>query len=310
MRTFFLLLFALLPTPLHAQEKEARISPEGRLLYANDDDWDWASSMGGKEPCGLAIYGEMSWSALDWLEEGLPEVRGMLIGEPPNIGKYLTMADLNRVRRAGPKRGYDQRAHQNNLLRDLLSGNDAPNVVILMQDSGPVRPPFSREDVEAVWSFVKRGGRLLILDDWQCYHEPMAPFLDAKRVKPRKVGPRDPMLVKAVEARVRLLGDESFKVRDRAFQELVKLGPDILPILDTVRPETLEATRRLERIQEILRPPLTILAGGDWMIAASKVLQELHPHCEIKAITRDGPKLPGAAVCIRMPKDEPTLKKP
>src|SRR5262245_1347002 len=101
MRAVALTIVLFLPASLHAQEK-ATLSKEGRLLYANDDDWDWATPQGGKEFARLSVYGRMPWSALDWMEEGLPEVRGMLVGVPPLIGDYLTMADLNRIRGAGP----------------------------------------------------------------------------------------------------------------------------------------------------------------------------------------------------------------
>src|SRR4051812_716488 len=116
-----LLLAIVLPVSAQGQEKEpARLSAEGRFLYADDDDWDWVSPLGTKTPSRLSEYGAMPWSALDWMEEGLDEVRGVVIGTLPEIGKYLTMGDLNRLRNAGPKRSYEQLAHTENVLRDLL----------------------------------------------------------------------------------------------------------------------------------------------------------------------------------------------
>jgi len=303
----FLLLSLALATlsgPALSQEKIAppfRLSTEGRLLYANDDDWDWASPLQSKEPCGLKVYGQMPWSALDWMEHGLTEVRGMLVGSPPLLGNYSTMGDLNRLRGAGPKKAYEQVEHRNNILCDLLKGKNPPNVIIFMQDCGPAAPPISAADMEAAWQFVRGGGRLVVLDDWACYHALMNPFLDKKRLTPIRVEPINPKRVKEIETRVQLLGDENFKVREKAFQELVKMGPPILPILAKIRPGTLEAERRLERIQEMLRPPNPILAGGNWMKAAREVMQEIHEKVEVKAIVRDGPMIPGAAICVRMP---------
>src|SRR5207249_2073676 len=113
-----------------------RLSAEGRFLYADDDDWDWASPLGAVKPCKLSVYGVMPWSALDWMEEGLDEVRGVFVGTPPAIGEYLTMGDLNRVRNAGPKRSYEQLAHTETVLRDLLKDSRPPNLIIMMQDNG------------------------------------------------------------------------------------------------------------------------------------------------------------------------------
>src|SRR5437867_3052291 len=96
-----LALFVAAPLPPALQNARTPFSDEGRLIYANDDDWDWASPDGANEPCKLSVYGRMEWSALDWMEEGLPEVRGVLIGTPPAVGDYLSMADLNKIRGAG-----------------------------------------------------------------------------------------------------------------------------------------------------------------------------------------------------------------
>lgn len=289
----------------HAQEKPRpdpiRFSKEGRVLYANDDDWDWASPLNSREPCGLAVYGKMPWSALDWMEEGLGQVRGVLVGVPPLIGNYLTMADLNRVRPSGPKRSYEQLEHRANILRDLLRDRVPPNVIILMQDSGPARPPITDADAEAAWDFVKKGGRLIILDDWGCYHALMAPFLDKKRLAPRKPEePLDAKLVAAVEERVKLLGSEDFKTREKAFNELVKMGPRIVPILEKARAPNLEAERRVQRLDQMLRPPPVVIAADEWLKHALATAREIHKHAEVRTITRDGPMTPGVALLIRM----------
>ena len=52
--------------PPECQPAAARAS-EGRLLYANDDDWDWVSpkSIEADRRSKLSNYGLMEWSALD-----------------------------------------------------------------------------------------------------------------------------------------------------------------------------------------------------------------------------------------------------
>lgn len=291
----------LVPALASAQDKPARLSVEGRLIYANDDDWDWASPANAKPPCKLAVYGKMTWSALDWMEEGLTEVRGVLIGDPPLIGDYLTMADLNKVRGAGKDRGYDQLEHRNNILHDVVRDKKPPNVIILMQDRGPASPAISERDQEAALEFVKRGGRLLILDDWQCYRTLMARFVDEKRFGPKKPPmPEDPKRRKEVEARAKLLGSEDFKTRETAFQELVKMGAAIIPHLEKHKAANLEEERRVERLIALLRPPPTPFLG-DWFAHTVRLAVEFHPLTEVKGIVRDGPMLPGSALCIRMP---------
>ncbi len=181
-RCVALILTAFLAAPALGQDNAApRLSPEGRFLYADDDDWDWAAPINTNQKCGLSVYGRMPWSALDWMEVDLDEVRGVLIGTPPLIGSYLTMADLNRVRNAGPKRSYKQLRHTATVLRDLLRDKQPPNLIIMMQDSGPVGLPISPPEVEAALEFVRRGGRLLILDDWTCYRKFVEPYVDFRR---------------------------------------------------------------------------------------------------------------------------------
>ncbi|MFO0968068.1 MAG: hypothetical protein U0793_21135 [Gemmataceae bacterium] len=301
------LLVAAVATPaLHAQPKKpVPLSKEGRLLYANDDDWDWASPKNAKELSRLSVYGKMPWSALDWMEEGLDEVRGLLVGVPPLIGNYLTMADLNRIRGAGPKRGYDNVEHKANVLRDLLRDPKPPNLIIMMQDSGPARPPITADDVEAAWQFVERGGRLILLDDWSCYQSLMTPFLDKRRVAPKAAAPAlDEKALAAIATKVKLLGSEDFRTRETAFQDLLKMGPPIVPILRKLSAPNLEAERRLKRIEEILDPAPKAIAGGDWMVEVTKTVLAIHRHAEVRTITRDGPMTPGAAILIRMPLPE------
>src|SRR5581483_1586583 len=225
----------------NAQEN-VRLSTEGRFLYADDDDWDWASPLGTKEPCGLSAYGRMPWSALDWMEEGLSEVRGVLIGTPPASGNYLTMADLNRVRKAGPKLGYDQVPHKADILSDLVKDRKPPNVIIMMTDIGlnTGKPPITAADVEAGLEFVRRGGRLLILDDWKYYRDLVSPFVDEKRFG--HVGakqPPDADLKKVVAEKLQQLNSDNFRVREKATAELLKMGLAIVPLLQTHKTNSL-----------------------------------------------------------------------
>src|SRR5262245_24565740 len=231
-----------------------RFSAEGRFLYADDDDWDWASPGNAAKPCGLAVYGRMPWSALDWMEEGLTEVRGVLIGTPPALGDYLTMAALNKVRSAGPKRGYDQIAHTPDILANLLKDKKPPNLIIIMQDIGDRQPPVTGRDVEAALELVRRGGRLIILDDWRYYRALAAPFADKKRFAKEAVAPIDPKLGQEVEQKVRMLGADDFRTREKAQAELIKMGKSILPFLERIQPKSAEAERRLQVILRVLRP--------------------------------------------------------
>jgi hypothetical protein len=278
-----------------------RLPAEGRFLYADDDDWDWATPAGANEPCRLSIYGRMPWSALDWMEQGLPEVRGVLIGTPPASGDYLTMAGLNRVRNAGPKRSYEQLAHTPNILANLLNDKRPPNLIILMRDlqTEPL-PPVTASEAEAALAFVRRGGRLMVLDDWKCYRLLVEPFLEKKRFP--QPPPRDAALRKAVEQKAQLLGSDNFRAREKARAELLKLGDRIVPFLERIKPSSLEEQRRLDGILRALRPPLAELAKYDpWLNEAAQAARAIHPTCRLKRISRNGNQEPGLAICIRLP---------
>jgi hypothetical protein len=304
------LLSVCLAAPAFGQGNDApRLSPEGRFLYAHDDDWDWATPLGANEPCRLSVYGRMPWSALDWMEDGLDEVRGVLIGTPPEIGKYLTMGDLNRVRNAGPKRSYEQLKHTATVFRDLLKDSKPPNLIIVMQDNGYTgKPPISTEETEAALTFVQRGGRLIILDDWTWYREFVAPFVDAKRFPkapppvPLKV---DEKLRKEVEQLAAQLGDRLFRKREQAQAELLKLGKDIVPILEKVEPATAEQQRRLEAVLTVLRPAPALdekaMKIDPWMADAAGRASAIHPGAQLRAITRNGNQQPGLALLIPVP---------
>jgi hypothetical protein len=292
-------------TPLLAQPA-APLSTEGRFLYANDDDWDWASPLGSNIPSRLAdTYGKMPWSALDWMEQGLPEVRGMLVGIPPVLGNYLTMADLNKQRGAGPKVAYDHLPHKHNTLSDLLHDKKPPNVVILMQDNGLAGPPpISNQDVTACFEFVARGGRLLVLDDWQYYRVLVSPFLDAKKFPPMKSPPASAQDKKKALEQIKLLDHEQFVVREKAGLELTKLGGKIVSVLEEFKGATPEQQLRINKLIQQLKPvqlPLTPVDGDKWMLDTARTASHLHKLCDLKLISRNANKEAGSALCLRLP---------
>jgi hypothetical protein len=284
----------------------ARLSGEGRFLYANDDDWDWASPLGAAKPSRLSEYGKMEWSALDWMEEGLDEVRGVLIGTPPLIGDYLSMDDLNKLRTFGKvKRSYKQLKHEPNVIRDLLKQKDPPNLIIMMQDNGYAgRPPVTAEDVAAALEFVRRGGRLILLDDWEFYGDYVGPFLVAtnfQRMKPKPEAVDADLKAKVLE-HVKLLDSAQFKVREQAAADLLKLGKPIVPILRQHEPESEEQRSRIEQILKKLEPkplaaPATSTNVGDMFNRAKAI----HAQCELRRIIRNGNHEAGDALCIIVP---------
>src|SRR5262249_28614192 len=198
---------------------------------------------------GLATYGRMAWSALDWMEDGLDKVDAMLVGTPPELGNYLTMADLNKLRGNGGKRSYERIDHKENTLAKLLRDKKPPNVVILMQDSGPPNGPISKDDVGGAVEYGRRGGGLITPDDWKCSRRLVEPFADAKNFAPPKPAkPLDDALRKQVLELVKLLDNDSFRVRETAYAELVKLGNAIVPVLEAVKPASPEQDRRIRVI--------------------------------------------------------------
>lgn len=297
----FLSLFASMAAAQPAQPAPT-LSAEGRFLYANDDDWDWASPLGANEPSRLSVYGRMQWSALDWMEEGLDQVRGVLLGTPPLLGDYLTMADLNKIR-AGPKVSYKQIPHNQKGLAELLRGKDAPNLVIVMQDVGFQHVPhIFPEDVAAAHEFVARGGRLLILDDWKYCRALVTPYLDDKKFSLTKVPPLTEADRKKVLELVKTLDSNQFSAREQAMAELLKLGPAILPVLVDIKPASVEQEMRLQKlIQKLEPPPVKVQDGDGWLLDAAKRAAELHKLCELKTILRNGNMAPGHALCLRLP---------
>lgn len=279
------------------------LSTEGRFLYANDDDWDWASPLGANEPSRLTVYGKMPWSALDWMEDGLDQVRGVLLGTPPQLGDYLTMADLNKIRGAGPKVSYRQIPHNQKGLAEVLRGKDAPNVVIVMQDIGFLQVPhIFPEDVAAAYEFVARGGRLLILDDWKYCRALVTPYLDDKKFAISKLPALTEADRKKVLELVESLDSTTFTAREKATADLLKLGPAILPMLVDIKPVSVEQEMRLQKLIKKLEPPPVKVDDGDgWLQDAAKRASEMHKLCELKLISRNGNMSAGHALCLRVP---------
>lgn len=275
----------------HAEENKDR---GGRFLFAGDDDWDWATPLGAKEPSKLVRYGAMSWSALDWAEEGLDEVRGGLIGIPPNAKKTMTMDDLSKLR--GAKATYQHHPQGPGIVQRLLAEKEPPNVIILMQNSSIGAGAPDDATIKTLVAFVKSGGRLVVLDEWKRYRSvlqavtssaltlppgapiPIAP--PAVRPKPKpKPNPeakqdaqpddkeKSPPKKKTEEAsdkelklKARLadlvpqLGDETFKVRAQASEDILELGVEALPLLLEMKSDDPEVASRLAHLRDQLTP--------------------------------------------------------
>jgi hypothetical protein len=280
-----------------------QLSTEGRFLYANDDDWDWASPLGANKLSGLSTYGKMPWSALDWIEEGLDEVRGVLLGTPPLLGNYLTMGDLNQLRGAGPKCSYENIYHKPGALAAQITGKKPPNVIILMQDIGSNgKPVITQAEVAAAFDFVARGGRLLVLDDWFYYRDLIAPFLDVQRFQPEKVAQLTAAEQDKALEHVKLLNHPNFPAREQAMAELMKLGVKVVPLLESIKPTSAEQEYRIQALVEKLKPPpLVVKDGDDWLLQAAQKAATLHKLFELKTISRNGQMTAGHALCIRLP---------
>ena len=236
--------------------------PAGRFLYAGDDDWDWLSPLGATEPSKLARYGAMPWSALDWAEEGLAEVRGVLVGEPPHIGKYLTMEELSEIRGKGAS--YERRPQIRGKISEVLGAERSPNVVIFMQCSGR-DGKLDDGDIAALVAFVEKGGRLVVLDDWQRYPDVLEAFLESALEWPNKLRRAggeekpekeaelpevaDPEFVERVAGLVKDLGSPEFRAREAAMRELRELGLPAIELADEMRPEDPEIAARLMRLR-------------------------------------------------------------
>ena len=283
---------ALMAVPIHADEADPI---GGRFLFAGDDDWDWASPLGSENPSKLVRYGAMAWSALDWAEDGLKEVRGALVGVPPASKKTMSMADLSKLR--GEHATYQHHPQAPGVITRLLRSERPPNVIILMQNSSRVAAAPDALSVKELVAFVKGGGRLVVLDEWGRYKSVLNAVLEtaltlppgeaipetpaAKRPAP-KAKPKvdlaennqgedspDAQLEKTrnaqtKELKARLtklipnLGDQTFKVRDATSREIREMGAEVLKLLDEFQSDDPEISSRIAQLRKQLAPKKNI----------------------------------------------------
>lgn len=246
--------FVLLGAPSRSHGEDNH----GRLLYAADDDWDWASPEGAGERSGLSRYGKMSWSGLDWLEEGLDEVRGVLFGSAPPSLADLELKGLSELR--GEHAHYEVHPPKDGAIAELLQREQPPNLIILMQNKGADVVDLAAEDATSLVRFVEAGGRLLVLDDWQRYVALFNTAIEsALKHSPRavedpaaeKVAELDPDRVKALVAQ---LAADDFAVRAVAKAELIEMGPGIFKLIDMKKERALDQQAHLTQIRAALFP--------------------------------------------------------
>jgi hypothetical protein len=284
-----LLAAALLTSLCPVAQGEQPAAIEGRFLFAGDDDWDWASPLGADKPCKLVRYGRMPWSALDWAEQGLEEVRGAIVGIPPDPKKTLSLEELSKLR--GPKAKYRHHPQNPGVIRNMLKGENAPNVIILMQNTGN-KGTLRAECLERLEQFVRNGGRVVVLDEWRKYgavldtmvatartlpagpaipptpvvkRPPVPPKEPEQAPKEKEKNPSEPRATfPAGEIKARLkelipgLSDESFRIREESTKAILALGTEVLPHLARIESDDPEVAVRLRRIQSKLKPKASL----------------------------------------------------
>ncbi|NIP96817.1 MAG: hypothetical protein GWO24_26620 [Akkermansiaceae bacterium] len=246
-------------------------NPAGRFLFAGDDDWDWASPLGAEQPSKLVRYGAMGWSALDWAETDLKEVRGVLFGSPPNAKKTLSMKELSELR--GEHATYRHQRPGADALRALLEADAPPNVIILMQNTGKEAPPKG-DEIALLTEWVKSGGRLVVLDDWKKYggvldafleealklpsgppiEEPPEPEPAPTEEAPSEADPAGPDLEKRFAELLPRLGNERYRIREEASKAMKALGPKITKLIDQTETDDPEIATRLTEIRKKIGP--------------------------------------------------------
>jgi|GEM_PF-4873488 len=290
------------PPPKH--QPEAEPAPEGRLLYANDDDWDWASpkSIAAEKRSGLSRYGAMEWSALDMMEEDLPIVQGMVVGTLPSDN--LSLEQLNELRAKGNVKPYREVPFEAGIFPGLLR-EDAPNIIILMQHK-PSSHRLNEDDIAALARYVRRGGRLLILDDWGIYKKALDQII--KKPRPKTAAEKiDPMKLERALGLVALLGHDRFMVRSKATRDLITMGKKILPVLHDYEADDPEIALRIRSVIMTLDPP-----GPRFLRTMSdESMKDLHTSLEISSrdveilpIKRNAQGKPGSALVVRFPPAE------
>jgi len=279
---------------------------EGRLLFSTDDDWDFATPAGAASPSRLAHFGPMPWSALDWVEEGLPAVRAILYGTHPGALTPRELADL----RGNAQRTYAHVEHRPGRLAGLLGGGDAPNVVILHRDNAAdFTATFADRDLTALAGFVRQGGRLLVLDDSGCYH----PVLERLVLSDARMSDEAAKLRRQVFALVARLGADEFAERERAHEALVALGHRILPLIDPLTDTDPEVANRLHAIRTTLqhRPRPAEAAQtipDDELAALAKKLPAGLARAELRDTTCNATREVGKALLLRFPAVGPATR--
>ena len=278
----------------------------GRFLYANDDDWDWASPLGAAKLSKLSYYGKMKWSALDWIEQDLSGVDAVLVGAAPAIGRYMTIDDLNELRQQGANdrnlqdSRYRQVEHVPGMFEKLLAGKTRPNLVILMKDNGNV-PGFTDKDLDVLYQYVHTGGRLIVLDDWNGYRKVLERFQNID-------GAGKPVSVKnALEDRVvelvKQLSEEKFDRRAEAEAQLMTLGRSILPILEKLKTPDLEAQVRVDKVRASLESiPASSWSGANrYVEQLAEAFRVAFADAQLRTFTRNAQKGPGRALMFTVP---------
>jgi hypothetical protein len=297
-------------------DKAAPSKPDprrGRFFYANDDDWDWASPLGAAKLSKLSYYGKMKWSALDWIEQGLPRVDAVLVGAAPAIGSYLTIDALNELRQqdrgsdAGPNAAapaqdsrYHQLKHVPGMFGKLLSGKTRPNLIILMKDNGNV-PDFTDKDLDALYQYVQTGGRLIVLDDWSGYRKVLERFQKVDRTG-KEVSVKNTLRDRVVRL-VEQLSDQKFDRRSEAEARLMTMGRSILPILEKLKTADLEAQVRVDKVRARLEtmPASSWLSANLYVEQLSKAFMSEYADAQIRTFTRNAQKGPGKALMFTVP---------
>lgn len=248
----------------------ALVGAQGRFLYAGDDDWDWASPLKAENPSKLQRYGKMEWSALDWAEEGLENVRGVLVGTPPDAQRTMSMPELSKLR--GDRAHYRHVAHGVNVFKKLRQQEGPPNVIILMQSQRITRG-LRADDIRELVAFVRGGGRVVVVDDWKRFRNllehvvqdalTLPPGPDpgerpawqeppkAKLPGPAPVKP-DADMKKKFQELLPKLGDDVYKVREEATETLKEFGRPLLPLLEETKSDNPEIAFRLRRLAKEL----------------------------------------------------------
>lgn len=304
-----LLIALLAPTAASAGEAAApaRLSASGRFLYANDDDWDWASPK-GRQTSRLSEYGAMDWSAMDWIEEGLTEVRVLAVGSlcTSHLAPGGTL-DAARGRQ-GAHPAAECAPFSPGLLADRLrpEAPEGPNVVLMMRDGcNDPAPCLSDMDLEALVAFTARGGRVIVLDDWGALRAVLGRMLAGRPAAASAPVPES--LRRRVLEILPRLGADDYAAREQASKDLVALGLEALPAIRQAQSADPEICLRIELAVETL----TVRGAAEAVSGSSpangdfdgflKRARESCPAAEVRALKRNATQEPGCALLMSFP---------